>query len=150
MDFSQLTKTDLVNIAKELYEKTQAQQHLASAVDAKDREIVSLKNLYESEKKTNKELNSKVLSQQHLSEAVIAKDKEIIELNKLISELRGKANMVGATESRIKQLEEQNKHLTEFVSPYVMNFRSTLKAFQGTLELGIELEALLSEKINKK
>lgn len=150
MDYSQLNKIDLVNIVKELSAKVEAQQHLASAVDAKDREIVSLKNLYENEKKMNKELNSKVESQQHLSNAVIQKDKEIIELNKLNQELRAKSGLVQGLEARVKQLEAENKALTDFLNPYIMSVRSTLKGLQGTLELGVEIEALLSEKLTKK
>lgn len=95
--------------------------------------------------------------QKHLAEAVIAKDKEIVALTKEINEVReqlreakNKNGTVPALEHRIKQLEDQVKGLTEFVSPYIMNFRSTLKGIQGALELGIELEAILSEKLNKK
>lgn len=150
MDFTTFKKEDLINIAKELSEKLEAQKHLAEAVDAKDREIVSIKNLLEAEKKTNKELNDKVKTNQHLSDAVISKDKEIVELTKLLNETRSKAGAVPSLESRVKQLEEANKQLTEFLNPYILNFRSVLKGLQGTLELGVEMEALLSEKLAKK
>jgi len=150
MDYSQLSKVDLVNIVKELTNKVEAQKHLSEAVDSKDREIVSLRNLFETEKKSNKDINAKLASQQHLSEAVIQKDKEIVELNKLNQELRAKSGNSQSLEARVKQLETDNKTLTEFLNPYILNFRSSLKGFQGTLELAIELEALLSEKINKK
>jgi hypothetical protein len=150
MEFTNLSKADLLNIATELQRKVEAQQHLAEAVDAKDREIVSLKNLFEAEKKSNKELNAKVLASQHLSDAVIAKDKEIIELVKLNNELKGKAGTLPTLEKTVKTLEETNKKLVEVINPYILNFRSLLKAFQGSLELGIEMEALLSESLKNK
>lgn len=150
MDYSLLNKADLVNIAKELANKVEAQKHLAEAVDAKDREILTLKTVSESDKKLVRDLNQKVASQQHLSEAVIQKDKDIVELNKLIVELKSKSVNANGLETKIKQLEEANKRLTDILNPYILSFRATLKAFQGTLELSIENEALLSEKLINK
>ena len=138
-----MKKEELIKIVEE-------QKHLAEAVEVKDREIISLKKLYEDEKRLNKELNGKVAASHHLSEAVIQKDKEIIELNKLNQELKSKASTFAGLETRVKQLEEENKLLVAFVNPYINTFRSTLKGIQGALELGIELEALLAEKLAKK
>jgi hypothetical protein len=150
MDFSQLNKQDLANIVKELTAKVEAQKHLADAVESKDREIVSLKNLFETEKKLNKELNGKLASQQHLAEAITQKDKEIVEITKLYQELKAKSVSTQTLEARVKQLETENKGLTDFLNPYIMNFRSSLKGIQGTLELAVEMEAMLSEKLTKK
>ena len=150
MDYSLLKKEDLVNVVKELTLKVEAQKHLAEAVDSKDREIVSLKNLFEAEKKSNKDVNAKLVSQQHLSEAIIQKDKEIVELTKVYQEAKSKIGSTQGLEARLKQLEADNKNLTEFLNPYIMSMRSTLKGIQGTLELAVEMEAMLSEKITKK
>lgn len=127
-----MKKEELIKIVEE-------QKHLAQAVEAKDREIAELRK-YKDE----------ALKLKHASEAVIAKDKEIIELNKLNQELKTKAGAYAGLETRVKQLEEENKLLVAFVNPYINTFRSTLKGIQGALELGIELEALLAEKLAKK
>jgi hypothetical protein len=112
MDFTQLTKADLVNICTELQKKVEAQQHLA--------------------------------------QAVISKDKEIIELNKHIINLKTSAGSFDVLEKSYKTLEENHKKLTTFLNPYILNFRSLLKAIQGSLELGVEMEALLSETLKTK
>jgi hypothetical protein len=103
------------------------------------------------------ELIKIVEEQKHLAEAVevkdreiIQKNKEIIELNKLYQELKSKSPTFAGLETRVKQLEEENKLLVAFVNSYINTFRSTLKGIQGSLELGIELEALLAEKLAKK
>lgn len=139
MDFSQLNKVDLVNIVKELTNKVEAQQHLASAIDAKDREIAELRKYKE-----------EALKQKHLADSIIQKDKEIIELTKLYQETKAKIGSTQTLETRVKQLETENKGLTDFLNPYIMNFRSSLKGIQGTLELAVEMEAMLSEKLTKK
>lgn len=132
----------------------EAQKHLAEAVAAKDNEIAKLKLDLAQANKTVRE-------QQHLAAAVQNKDNEIIalksenvELKRLQANQNGeKENLESKLESIEKQLKEtteHNKTLVEIANGYITNFRSYLKSIQGGLEVAVELEALLSEKLNKK
>ena len=82
-----------------------------------------------------------VNEQKHLSDAVAAKDKEIGSLSQQMS-----------TKWQ-KQLDEKEgiiKYLVDYVRTYQQTFQSFLKNVQGGLENAVELEALLTEKLNKK
>jgi hypothetical protein len=150
MNYNELSKSELLALVLKQAKELEDQSHLAEAINSKDREIVGLKNAFELEKKTNKLLNETIQSKAHLEQAVITKDKEIVELSKQARELKVKNEPLPSMEAKIKQLEEENKKLVSFLNPYILNFRSTLKGLQGTLELAVELEAVLSEKIAKK
>jgi transcription antitermination factor NusG len=161
MNYNELSKSELLALVLKQVKELEDQSHLSEAINSKDREInelrqlkdqeiTGLKNAYELEKKTNKLLNETIQSKAHLEQAVISKDKEIVELSKQAHELKVKTEPLPSMEAKIRQLEEENKKLVAFLNPYILNFRSTLKGLQGTLELAVELEALLSEKIAKK
>ena len=86
-------------------------------------------------------LQAKLENQQHLASAVEAKDKE---MNTLSQQLSTKWQ---------KQLDEKQAVITQlaqFIQAYQQNYRSFLKNVQGGLEIAVELEAVLSEKLNKK
>lgn len=89
----------------------------------------------------NRKLQAKVEEQRHLANAVEAKDKEIGNLSQQMSV------------KWQKQLDEKEgiiKQLVGFIQVYQQNYRSFLKNVQGGLETAVELEALLSDKLNKK
>jgi hypothetical protein len=90
---------------------------------------------------SNRTLQAKVEETRHLASAIDAKDKEIGNLSQQMSV------------KWQKQLEEKEgiiKQLVGFIQVYQQNYRSFLKNVQGGLENAVELEALLSEKLNKK
>lgn len=135
-------------------EQLEKQKHLAEAVASKDAEIAGLKAQL-------KEVTGQVKTQVHLGDAVAAKDSEIVKLTGEIVELkRLQANHLGEKETleqnvkvleeQLKKTNEQARNISDIANGYINNFRSTLKSIQGTLEVAVELEALLTEKINKK
>jgi hypothetical protein len=153
---------------KNLRQKIQEQAHLASAVEAKDKEIIELKKL-EVDLKT---LKQKVQEQSHLASAVESKDKEIVELKKQIELLKLEAKesnkvLIEKNNQQVlslskeletirplvknsEQLKQQNDVLTQIANGYIDNFRSYLKNQQGALEMAIEIEVMLAEKLPKK
>lgn len=89
----------------------------------------------------NARLQRQVDEQKHLVAAVDAKDKEIGKLSDQIS-IKWQ-----------KQLEEKEniiKVLVGHLQAYQQAYRSFLKNTQGALENAVELEALISDKLNKK
>ena len=89
------------------------------------------------------ELRKKVQEQTHLAQAVEAKDKEIIELRKQLDTIRPMAK-------NAEQLKQQNDVLTQIANGYINNFRNYLKSQQGALDMAIEIEVMLAEKLPKK
>jgi anion-transporting ArsA/GET3 family ATPase len=129
-----MTKQELELEVASLRDKVAVQIHLASAVDAKDKEIVELKKQIELLKVEAKEGTKVVTEQQRQQIANLTKELETIRP-------MGK---------NAEQLKQQNELLTQIANGYIANFRSYLKAQQGALELAIEIEALLAEKLAKK
>jgi hypothetical protein len=145
--------------------------HLKAAVEAKDKQIVDLiKASALLEKEVNEGKAAKAGSLQ-LSSTIEIKNQEINKLrselnasveikNQEINKLRGEIELVKKNvpdsktievlTNNVKLLEERNKALVDFLSPYVANIRSFFKSIQGSLEMGIEMEAILYEKLNKK
>ena len=164
MDFEKLSKAELVLKAQELSKIIEDLGHLKAAVEAKDKQIIDLikaSSVYEKEANEGKLAKNASLQ---LNATVDAKNQE---LNKLRNEIETlKRNHAEQLESikknspdpkaievltnNVKLLEERNKALVDFLSPYVSNIRSLLKAIQGSLELGIEIEGILYDKMNKK
>lgn len=136
-----MTKQELELQLEELKVKLEQQNHLAKAVEAKDAEIIQLKQELELAKKEAKEGN-KLISNQ--------KDELIkslnVQLQNVSKELETKKNQTLGYEGLKKQLDDA----VLIANGYINNFRSYLKAQQGTLELAIELEALLAERLPKK
>jgi hypothetical protein len=171
MEFEKMTKADLVIKAQELTKVIGDMVHLKAAVEAKDKQIVDLiKASALLEKEVNEGKAAKAGSLQ-LSSTIEIKNQEINKLrselnasvdikNQEINKLRGEIELVkkNVPDSKIievltnnvKLLEERNKALVDFLSPYVANIRSFFKSIQGSLEMGIEMEAILYEKLNKK
>lgn len=113
-----MTKTELI-------EKLKEQEHLASAVDAKDEEIARYrKNL------------------QAMKESVDKMEDESAELKQL-------RNAIKVLEENNKKVIAIAQEKVKAVEIYKTAFVSLLKSMQGTLDNTIELEALLSEKISK-
>jgi hypothetical protein len=89
----------------------------------------------------NLELKKKLDEQKHLSNAVDAKDKEIGTLSQQIN---------AKWQRQLEEKEQIIKALVGHLQNYQQAFRSFLKNTQGGLENAVELEALISEKLNKK
>jgi len=153
MDLEKLSKAELILKVNELLKTIEDLGHLKSAVDAKDKDIIGLtKNIQIFERDSN-ELKSLRSSFAQLNITLENKNHEFNKLKADYDAYKRTAPSLEVLENLkkdVKVLEERNKALTDFLNPYVMNVRSVLKGIQGTLELGIENEALLSEKINKK
>jgi len=171
MEFEKMTKADLVIKAQELTKVIGDMVHLKAAVEAKDKQIIDLiKASALLEKEANDGKAAKAGSLQ-LSSTIEMKNQEINKLrnelnasvdikNQEINKLRSEIELVKKNvpdsktievlTNNVKLLEERNKALVDFLSSYVANIRSFFKSIQGSLEMGIEMEAILYEKINKK
>lgn len=153
MEFEKLSKAELVIKVTELNKVIEDLGHLRSAVDAKDREIIELLKIKASLEKDCLELKT---LKSNLATSNNLLENKTIELSKLKSDFDNYKKTTPTLESLenlkkdVKILEERNKALIEFLNPYINNVRSLLKGLQGNLELGIEMEAILSEKLNKK
>ena len=114
----------------ELLSKLQEQQHLAQAIEAKDKEIALLQK--ESKLKIeeltiqNGKLNAKVVE----LETKIKPHEELLEL--------------------VKKLEDENKKVVAHLNMYIEAFRNMLKGSQGMLDNAIQLEAFINESLRRK
>lgn len=130
MDLNKMTKEELIQLVQE-------QSHLASAVEAKDKEIVELKTK-----------NTRLLSE---------KDKQIAEINHKHAELINKVNELESKHlsnekliSTAEKLDAENRKVVAHLNLYIDAFRNTLKAQQGVLDNAIQLEAFISESLRRK
>lgn len=89
----------------------------------------------------NARLQRQVNEQTHLVAAIDAKDKEISTLNERVA---------GKWQKQLEEKENIIKALVGHLQNYQQAFRSFLKSTQGGLENAVELEALISEKLNRK
>lgn len=129
---------------EELIAKCEEQRHLASAVEAKDKEISILKQ--------NKDFEIASLSKKY-AELKDLSTREKNELSVKISELEAKLRAVPSItryEESIKKLEEENKRVIAFANQYINIFKNTLKALQGTLDNAIELQDILVNGVKEK
>ena len=118
MEYKDMTKAELIKIIKE-------QQHLAEAVEAKDKEIAQhLKDISELEKESEK-------------------------VKALEDEKKYLHNHIKAMEEKDKVLRETFNKKFKMMDIYRNSFQSLMKSVQGSLDNTIELEALLFEKIFK-
>jgi len=153
MEFEKLSKAELVVKAQELFNIVENQKHLAAAVEAKDKEISEHIKAKQKTEQELIELKNLRLSISQANATVEFKNQELIKIKNEFEAYKKNVPSVEVLENlkkEVKLLEEKNKNLIDFLNPYVSNVRSFLKGIQGTLELGIENEALLSEKLNKK
>jgi hypothetical protein len=145
---------------EEALKKIEEQKHLAEAIEQKDALINSLTSQNKELKKENVTLKTEVAANKHLSTAVEVKDDHIrrlgIELDVQKKELDDKNRVLYETtqkekvlEENLKKVTEQNANVVSIANGYINNFRSYLKATQGALEIAVELEALLTEKVKK-
>lgn len=141
MDYSKMTKQDLVFKLKE-------QKHLAEAVQAKDKEIVSLQ-------KTIKSLEKQI------KEELVSKDR-FDAVNKVLLESVPKAKLDDA-QSRLKEfegsikkerldellikVEEDRKQALEAAVLYKNSYEDLLRVFKVNLDMAITTSDLLSEKV---
>jgi hypothetical protein len=124
---------------------------LSSTIEIKNQEINKLRSeLNASVDIKNQEIN-KVRSE--INASVDIKNQEINKLRgeiELVKKNVPDSKTIEVLTNNVKLLEERNKALVDFLSPYVANIRSFFKSIQGSLEMGIEMEAILYEKLNKK
>lgn len=164
MEFEKLSKAELVVKAQEMAKLIEDQKHLAQAIEAKDKQIVELIKASSVLEKDASEGRAAKNAALQLNQTVDYKNQEINKLRGEIETLKKtqkdeldliKKNTpdpkaMEVLSNNVKLLEERNKALVDFLSPYVSNIRSLLKAIQGSLELGIEIEGILYDKMNKK
>jgi predicted RNase H-like nuclease (RuvC/YqgF family) len=141
---------------EEALAKLDEQKHIAEAIEQKDGLINSLQAQLKELKKEIATIKTENQANKHLASAIEAKDEQIrlfgLETDTLKKELKkaiSENEKVKVLEDQIKQLTEQSASIVAVANGYINNFRSYLKATQGTIELAVELEALLSEKIKK-
>jgi chromosome segregation ATPase len=126
-------------------------KNLAAAIDAKDKEIVQIKNQLirlELELKNNKiavdEDNSKDGEIANLTGKQETLKKELKETKTLLDENKG---IVEKQKETLVNQENQLKKYVESLNAYIAGFRALMKNVQGGLELAVEYEAIISEKL---
>jgi hypothetical protein len=138
---------EVMSLKKELHKMlvdSEQKSHLAKSVEDKDKQIVELGILNKKFKDEKEALEVKAKEEKEVLERKIKEEK--VALERKVSEITNKAN---EQEKVVKTLTENNTRLVEMANGYILNFRSMLKSLQGNLELAVELEAMLSEKIKK-
>jgi hypothetical protein len=136
-----MTKQELELELAGLRDKVAVQTHLAAAVDAKDKEIIELKKV---EGELKKQIELLKLEAKDVSKATLEQQRQ--QIANLTKELETIRPLVKSAET----LKQQNEVLTQIANGYIANFRSYLKSQQGALELAIEIEAMLADKLAKK
>lgn len=127
MEYSKMTKAELLNVLEERDKSIHKNQYLANAVQLRDKEIRDLKDgtvpksLYENLHKTYEKERT------NFQNALAEKTKELESLSK-------------------QPVDKDKQALMIAMNNYVNLTRSTLKSIQGVLELSIELESYLSYK----
>jgi uncharacterized protein YdcH (DUF465 family) len=92
-------------------------------------------------KQANARLEQTIEGSKHLATAIDAKDKEIGTLSQ---------QMATKWQKQVEEKENIIKALVTHLQSYQQAFRSFLKSTQGGLENAVELEALLTDQLNKK
>lgn len=112
-------------------------EHMAEAVEAKDKEIQKLK--------TNRAEDVASIKNE------MARRINVLELeNQSLRERLSSQPDGDKLKEVIDKLTNDNKKLTSFVNQHIRAFRNYLKMQQASLENTIELEALVSEQLNNK
>ena len=136
MDLEKLTKAELLAKNAELEAKIAETVHLASAIDAKDKEISILR-------KQVKDAQAGVLLKENEEKAQL--NNRIKELEKQVSTTKNVEEM----EKNVKILVDENKRLVEIANQYISVFRNLLKSLQGQIDIAIELESLINPTLKK-
>jgi hypothetical protein len=168
MELEKMKKEELLLLVQSLEAQVEQQKHLAQAIDYKDQELIKQKTFIQELQKQNLDLNKQINNinqslnnanaslNQHkeLPTQLVKKDQELIDvknvrdvLEKQLKESQAKYDLL---EKGAKQLEAEHKKVLEVANGYIVSFRNYLKGQQGQLDLAIDLEALLSEKLAKK
>lgn len=120
MNYKNMTKDDLIK-------KLESQQHLAHAIEAKDKEIAG-----------------------HIKDKLKMKE----EIDALVNSNQSALKEMPLLKEHIEKVEDQNNKLrvlarekVNSAALYVNAFQGLMKSIQGTLDNTIELEALLSKNI---
>lgn len=124
-----MTKAELEIEYKKALDKIEEQKHLASAVDAKDREMAQLREKHLNDIKSfDAEWKTRL---KHLEE----------------SQETSKRNVADSYENRIKYLENENKIRVKELDQVLRVHGSLLKTLQGTIDNAIELNELIFNNI---
>jgi len=152
---SEESKSKLIKESEELRNKLKEQEHLAKAIEVKDKEIEKLKTSIDVH---NKDYDSE--KQKHNQERALeisnikkSKEEEIINLQLQIQELTAKAEKLDEAEKIFeiaKHIESENKELFKTANLYLGAFRNLMKMIQGGLDNAIEYEALITESVQTK
>jgi len=165
MSYDNLTKAELIELLKQ-------QEHLAKAVETKDKEITDLTKKYKKLEEDLIRLNAEVQNNKHLTKAVENKDKEISEIKKHRAEElaavkqeeeRIKTSMRYQIEEYERQLKElpdielmknvineltnKNRALANFVKEYTQAYRNHLQLQQTHLDTAIQLESFITKEL---
>jgi hypothetical protein len=119
MDYTKLTKSELI-------EKLEEQKHLASAVQAKDKEMSDLKKLHEEQMKRLKEDKSE-----------------------LVTKYKGSLTKEQVDNITKKLIEERNDAFAK-ANLYIKIHHDLLKQMQHTAEMALFSEQLVSEKFKMR
>ena len=117
---------------QELREKLKEQKHLASAVEAKDKEMTKLKESHR--------------------QLVDSFKKEIEELKKEINGLKDNAKglvHLSEVQEKINKVKEENKNLVDTTNLYIEMYHNYLKQTQHNLEMALFTEQVISDKFKK-
>jgi chromosome segregation ATPase len=142
---------ELLNENNVLQKTIEAQKNLASAVEAKDKEISKARNDLEALKKANADLqraNADLLktieAQKHLGSAVEAKDKELAELRQRLTKATDAATASNAerdktVSERFKTYEAEIRKLNGQLNKQIRIHGNLLKSLDGLLTNQLEL-----------
>jgi len=136
------TKAELQVEIAELQAKLAEQQHLAAAIEAKDKEIFTHVQALKRIRQENESLVEQVKKGYAITISTLEKEKQ--ELQSQVDQLSKAPKDLEKTEKDVKILVDENKRLVNTINQYITVFRNTLKGLQGNLDNAIELEALIN------
>lgn len=126
-----MKKDELIEIVKE-------QAHLAQAVEAKDKEIVDLK---EKNREVVEDLKGQIkeLSKRPKREELDKINKELTDLKTMMKDMK--------SPEQIKELEEKFEKVAKVADMYITAYRDLLRQQKVSLDIAISHESLMSEQI---
>ena len=131
MNLNNKTKAELIEIIK-------TQKHLTQAVDIKDNNISDLKNRLGLLQKEYDQCKHDYEKKSRNSK----ESKDALEI--LIKQLQEKLKI---SEENNKILTENNKTIYTYIGKYRDSYRSLMQSVQGTIELSIDAEKYMTEKL---
>lgn len=139
MDYTKMTKQELIA-------ELESHVHLRDAIQAKDGEISRLSKELRDSARDIREANDIKQRVKALSDENAGLINEIAELRSQPS-IDGFKQQLGQYEQEYKKLAEKYNKIINVINPYVNMSRAFMKGVQANLELAVELEASLSEKL---